>query len=100
LPDISSINDPFQLIGYVDAAHGNDLRHRCSTTGYGFSMLAGGVVAYRCKTNPSWPQAQLRLNSLLHSKLVKLPNICNPFFNSLHSINLNPPPCSRTMSPP
>jgi hypothetical protein len=49
LPDFPSTTDPFQLIGYVDAAHGNDLRHRRSTTGYGF-MLAGGVVAYRCKT--------------------------------------------------
>jgi hypothetical protein len=49
LPNFPSTNDPFKLIGYVDAAHGNDLCHHCSTTGYGF-MLAGGIFAYRCKT--------------------------------------------------
>jgi hypothetical protein len=41
--------DPFKLTGYVDAAHANDLCNRCSTTGYGF-FLAGGTIAYRCKT--------------------------------------------------
>jgi hypothetical protein len=34
---------------YVDAAHANDLRHRRSTTGYGFT-LNGGAVSYRSKT--------------------------------------------------
>jgi hypothetical protein len=37
------------LIGYVDAAHANDLRRRRSTTGYAF-VLAGAAIAYQCKT--------------------------------------------------
>jgi len=38
-----------QLIAHVDAAHANELRQRCSTTGYG-CCLAGGVVAYCSRT--------------------------------------------------
>jgi len=38
-----------QLITHVDAAHTNELRQRCSTTGYG-CCLTGGVVAYRSRT--------------------------------------------------
>ena len=38
-----------QLITHVDAAHANELRQRRSTTGYG-CCLAGGVVAYRSRT--------------------------------------------------
>jgi hypothetical protein len=43
---------PSQLIGYVDAAYANELRKRCSTTGYAFT-LAGGAIAYRSKTQPT-----------------------------------------------
>jgi hypothetical protein len=39
----------FELSSCADATHGNDFTRRRSTTGYGF-MLAGGVIAYRCKT--------------------------------------------------
>jgi hypothetical protein len=49
LPSFPAPDGFFELTGYVDAAHGNDLTRRRSTTGYGF-MLAGGVIAYRCKT--------------------------------------------------
>jgi hypothetical protein len=38
-----------QLVGYVDASHGNDLCHQRSTTGYAF-MLAGSAIAYQSKT--------------------------------------------------
>lgn len=34
------------LIGFVDAAHANDLQKRCSTTGYVFTYT-GGAIAYR-----------------------------------------------------
>jgi hypothetical protein len=49
LPTFPLFSDPFLLTGYVDAAHANELVKRRSTTGYGF-MLAGGIVAYRSKT--------------------------------------------------
>jgi hypothetical protein len=38
-----------QMVGFVDAAHANDLRNRRSTTGYAF-LLNGGAVSYRTKT--------------------------------------------------
>ena len=37
------------LTCFLDAAHANDLRQRRSTTGFAF-LLAGGCVAYKCKT--------------------------------------------------
>jgi hypothetical protein len=49
LPPFPLVTEAFQLTGYVDASHGNDLHQRRSTTGYGFTF-AGGVVAYRSKT--------------------------------------------------
>ena len=48
LPDFPSL-EPFDLTGFVDAAHANDLRKRRSTTGYAF-MLCGAVIAYKSKT--------------------------------------------------
>ncbi|KAG7340746.1 reverse transcriptase RNA-dependent DNA polymerase [Nitzschia inconspicua] len=47
LPPFPSIPSPLQLTGYVDAAHANDLRNRCSTTGF---VLNGGAIAYRSNT--------------------------------------------------
>ena len=38
-----------RLTAFFDAAHGNNLRNRRSTTGYAF-VLSGGVISYRCKT--------------------------------------------------
>jgi hypothetical protein len=49
LPPFPPSSSPFQLRGFVDASHANDLRNRRSTTGYGF-LLACGVIAYRCHT--------------------------------------------------
>merc|ERR1712076_341206 len=37
------------ITGFVDAAHGTDLRKRRSITGYAF-VMSGGCVSYRCKT--------------------------------------------------
>jgi hypothetical protein len=49
LPLVPHASNHFQLFGYVNASHANDLRKRRSTTGYAF-LLSGGVVAYRSKT--------------------------------------------------
>ena len=49
LPDFPRPSSPLQLLGFVDAAHANDLRSRRSTTGYAFT-LCGGAVSYRTKT--------------------------------------------------
>ena len=46
--DFIDINRP-TLIGFVDAAHANDLRRRCSTTGLVFTFC-GGAVFWRLKT--------------------------------------------------
>ena len=49
LPTIPPPTSLHQLVTHVDAAHANELRQRRSTTGYG-CCLAGGVVAYRSRT--------------------------------------------------
>ena len=51
LPAFPSLEEGCRLTGLLDAAHGNDLTRRRSTTGYVF-MMAGGAVSYRCKTQP------------------------------------------------
>ena len=43
------VTTPLAFQGFVDAAHGNDLRNRRSTTGYAFP-LSGGAISCRCKT--------------------------------------------------
>ena len=48
LPDFPA-TDLFELTGFVDAAHANDLRKRRSTTGYAF-LLSGAAIAYKSKT--------------------------------------------------
>jgi hypothetical protein len=52
LPLVPEALDHFQLFGYVDASHANDLHQHRSTTGYTF-LLSGGVVTYRSKTQSS-----------------------------------------------
>ena len=49
LPKFPVPDYPNQLVGFVDAAHANDLRRRRSTTGYAF-LLGCGVISYRSKS--------------------------------------------------
>ena len=49
LPDFPIPDKPGQLIGFVNTAHANNLRHCHSTTGYAF-LLNFGVISYRSKT--------------------------------------------------
>jgi hypothetical protein len=51
LPRFPSLEQPFHLASYIDAAHANDLRRRRSTTGFAF-ILAGGCISYKSKTQP------------------------------------------------
>ena len=51
LPPVPIASSHLQLVSYVDAAHGNELLQRRSTTGYG-CCLSGGAVAYRSHTQP------------------------------------------------
>ena len=46
---MTSEHSQHSLVGYVDAAHANDLRNRRSTTGYGFA-LSGGLIVWKSKT--------------------------------------------------
>jgi hypothetical protein len=48
LPPFPRLADPFQLTGYVDAAHATDTVTRRSVTGTVFT-LCGGAIAYRSK---------------------------------------------------
>ena len=49
LPEFPSSTYPHQLLGFVDAAHANDLCNHCSMTGYTFTMC-GGAMSYCTKT--------------------------------------------------
>ena len=49
LPPFPATGKEARMMAFFDAAHGNDLRNRRSTTGYAF-VLSGGVISYRCKT--------------------------------------------------
>ena len=44
-------SDPYQLAGFVDAAHATDLKTRRSITGLVFT-LAGGAIAFKSKIQP------------------------------------------------
>lgn len=48
LPSFPSIERPFTIFGFVDAAHATDPTTRRSITGYAFTC-GGTVIAYRCK---------------------------------------------------
>jgi hypothetical protein len=48
LPIYLETGKPNKLVGYVDAAYGNDPKKRRSTTGYTFTY-SGGVMVYRSK---------------------------------------------------
>jgi hypothetical protein len=49
LPPFPPLESGTTLTCFLDAAHGNDLRQRRSTTGFAF-LLAGGSISYKCKT--------------------------------------------------
>ena len=48
LPVYPKTNKPNKLVGYVDAAYGNDPKKQRSTTGYAFTY-SGGAIVYRSK---------------------------------------------------
>ena len=48
LPEYPETDKPNKLVGYVDAAYGNDPKKRRSTTGYAFTF-SGGAIVYRSK---------------------------------------------------
>jgi Reverse transcriptase (RNA-dependent DNA polymerase) len=52
LPSFPCPADRFQLTGYVDAAHANDVSTRRSVTGIVFT-LCGGAISYRSKLQPT-----------------------------------------------
>jgi hypothetical protein len=64
------------LVGYVDAAHGNDFWQWCSTTGNWF-MLAGEAIAYRSKTqtitatSSTWAKCLAAVSSAKVAKYIR-----------------------------
>ena len=70
-PTTPAFDDHQHLIGYVDAAHANDLRNCRSTTGMPF-FFPMQQLPTAPNYNLSPPPAQLKLNLLLLSFLPKL----------------------------
>ena len=64
-------SSPFQLLGFVDASHANDLRNRRSTTGHGF-LLASGVVAYPSHTQTTTATSKIEAEFLAAAEAAKL----------------------------
>jgi len=48
LPEFPPV-DPHESVAFLNAAHANNLRNRCSTMGYTF-LLCSDAISYRCKT--------------------------------------------------
>ena len=71
LPTIPPPKSLYQLITHVDAAHANELRQRRSTTGYG-CCLAGGVVAYRSRTQSICAQSSTEAELIAANSAAKV----------------------------
>jgi len=71
LPVIPPPSHLRQLITHVDAAHANELRQRRSTTGYG-CCLAGGVVAYRSRTQSICAQSSMEAELIAANAAAKV----------------------------
>jgi hypothetical protein len=84
LPPFPPSSSPFQLRGFVDASHANDLRNRCSTTGYGF-LLASGVVAYRCHTKTITATSSTEAEFLAAVEAAKIAKYFRTWFPSARS---------------
>ena len=71
LPGMPPPQSLLQLITHVDAAHANELRQRRSTTGYG-CCLAGGVVAYRSRTQSICAQSSTEAELIAANSAAKV----------------------------
>ena len=70
-----------QLKGFVDAAHANDLRKRCSTTGLVFTFM-GGPVVYQSRTQTVTAGSSTEAKFFAAYSLVKLLGIYKPFYSN------------------
>ena len=71
LPLIPPPTSLHQLVTHVDAAHANELKQRRSTTGYG-CCLAGGVVAYRSRTQSICAQSSTEAELIAANSAAKV----------------------------
>jgi Reverse transcriptase (RNA-dependent DNA polymerase) len=52
VPSFPLVQDPSQLVGYVEAAYATDTKPRCSVTGFTIN-LCGAAICYRSKLQPT-----------------------------------------------
>ena len=91
LPVFPPSSSPFQLRGFVDASHANDLRNRRSTTGYGF-LLASGVVAYRCHTQTITATSSTEAEFLAAVEAAKIAKYLRSILRELGFTQVGPTP--------
>jgi len=80
-----------QLIAHVDAAHANELRQRQSTTGYG-CCLAGGVVAYRSRTQSICAQSSMEAKLIAANAAAKVTKYLRFILHELEYTQTEPTP--------
>jgi hypothetical protein len=101
LPSCPTTSHHLHLIRYVNASHGNDLRHCRSTTGYAF-ILAGGAIDYRSKmqtiTATSLTEAKF-IAAVSAAKVAKY-LCCSILSRSLALLKLLPHRFMKTMNQP
>ena len=91
LPVFPKPNSPDQLVGFVDAAHANDLRNRHSTTGYAF-VLCGGAVSYRTKMQSITATSSTEAEFLAAVLAAKHAKYLRAILNELGFVQLLPTP--------
>jgi len=80
-----------QLITHVDAAHANELRQRCSTTGYG-CCLAGGVMACCSHTQSICAQSSTEAELIVANAAAKVPKYLRFILHELGYTQTEPTP--------
>jgi len=80
-----------QLITHIDAAHANELRQRCSTTGYG-CCLAGGVAAYRSCTQSICAQSSMEAELIAANAAAKVTKYLRFILHELGYTQTEPTP--------
>jgi hypothetical protein len=99
LPAFPELEPGLQLTGFLDAAHGNDLRKRRSTTGFAF-QLAGGCISYKCKTQSTTATSSTEAGFYAAVIAAKQARYLRSILTDLGFRNTIPPHSTAIISPP